>query len=713
LGDNVEIYAIAPTETTLKILTNDIGKDVQHKINSFTIDDFFKSVALKEEGYNLLTQAHKTISETKDQNKLNDKVDGEYLLDPKYFIKGEGDGAVLLTKEFLNQFVMIPDKAIAPKVLIADEMSKFTTLQWQILNHLGRSGVYDDRKFDNYYILPVGDDLQNGIVMNGHSYGMENIFVAKTTKLKVPIRAKNVHKNNNNILLEKFVEDVKRSAVNKKVGAIAPPTLTYYDEDVLVGDKFTSKLSDKDLDKLNTSKEIVILSDDKERDAKNIEQIQNFFKVKSPNKEIPVLSSEVQGREFDQVIILSDMKLANAGIGNRYSNAKNMYTLLSRAKEATLIVGEPTETLKNEASNFNTPLTIDQNIINTALEDRFKRLTDISEKYERKVKPQEKVDIIPEVIPNPENSIFDLEEYQPDIHSEPEPTYENKDYVKPEYIKEDNITFGYSFFNNIGTEADSILPFRDYKVGAESDESNKIISWEDLKNQLGDSITGTDLFSLPYRHTSDVLLKTVLSDYIKFKNKLLFSQIDDVVKAPDKYLNGMKYKADPELLVKKLDRYSNSYGKLVGSRKIQGDIYVLGKYIEVTESGNKYKKFITLAALPDINNDNVKKGLGEKGLESLRSLYAEINNSDNKEVNVNKEAISLYSGVVVPKDPMRDPKNAKTLSEPIEFADIADKLPGVTVSKEVNIFRNSIDFIRDQIQKHQQTKYEIKDEFAT
>ena len=39
------------------------------------------------------------------------------------------------------------------------------------------------------------------------TYGMENILVAKTTKLKVPIRARNIHKNQNNIILEKLTED--------------------------------------------------------------------------------------------------------------------------------------------------------------------------------------------------------------------------------------------------------------------------------------------------------------------------------------------------------------------------------------------------------------------------------------------------------------------------------------------------------------------------
>ena len=204
LGDTIEIIAVAPTQETLDVLSKDIKGNISLDINKQVKDQFLKNI-LTAEGYSLLEKAKESIEKV-ERPKLNDlSVDGH--LDPKYFVLGEGSGAILLTQDFFNDFVIVPAEDASPRVVVIDEMSKINTLEWQILNHISRKDTSGKRTYDNYYILTLGDEIQNGVDIGVENFGMDNIFVPGTVKLKNPIRSKNVHQNDNNITLENFANE--------------------------------------------------------------------------------------------------------------------------------------------------------------------------------------------------------------------------------------------------------------------------------------------------------------------------------------------------------------------------------------------------------------------------------------------------------------------------------------------------------------------------
>lgn len=204
LGDTIEIIAVAPTQETLDVLSKDIKGNISLDINKQVKDQFLKNI-LTAEGYSLLEKAKESIEKV-ERPKLNDlSVDGH--LDPKYFVLGEGSGAILLTQDFFNDFVIVPAEDASPRVVVIDEMSKINTLEWQILNHISRKDTSGKRTYDNYYILTLGDEIQNGVNIGVENFGMDNIFVPGTVKLKNPIRSKNVHQNDNNITLENFANE--------------------------------------------------------------------------------------------------------------------------------------------------------------------------------------------------------------------------------------------------------------------------------------------------------------------------------------------------------------------------------------------------------------------------------------------------------------------------------------------------------------------------
>ena len=145
LGDTIEIIAVAPTQETLDVLSKDIKGNISLDINKQVKDQFLKNI-LTAEGYSLLEKAKESIKKI-EKPKLNDlSVDGH--LDPKYFVSGEGSGAILLTQDFFNDFVIVPAEDASPRVVVIDEMSKINTLEWQILNHISRKDTSGKRTYD-------------------------------------------------------------------------------------------------------------------------------------------------------------------------------------------------------------------------------------------------------------------------------------------------------------------------------------------------------------------------------------------------------------------------------------------------------------------------------------------------------------------------------------------------------------------------------------
>jgi hypothetical protein len=341
--------------------------------------------------------------------------------------------------------------------------------------------------------LAAGDDLQNGVVLGDTSFGMESILLAHTIKLKVPIRAENAHQNDDVIKLERYVENLRQySYLNNNPSYVVkepmPPELNYYDKTMLQGSKFIPTLSIEDLKKLDPTKKIVILSDDQDRDKDNIELIQNYFK-ESANKEIPIYPSEVAGREFDQVIVLADIDKGE----HRYLTGKNLYTLLSRAHIATLVVGKAPLNIKQNELPYPAELSINQSIINNYLGKRFEELKELTKNYPN-IGEQDSTDTF-QATPGeniaPTDSWVDWGDgvgLSEEILVNTDTSNDTNTSEEPKKSKEysDDVTFGYSFFNNLGVEGDRIQidylndPTKKYVISDTTDLNGKKDQYTDV-----------------------------------------------------------------------------------------------------------------------------------------------------------------------------------------------------------------------------------------
>jgi hypothetical protein len=340
----------------------------------------------------------------------------------------------------------------------------------------------------------MGDDLQNGIKIGENDFNLDVVATANSVKLKNPIRSKNIHINRNNVALENKTQAIKQRLLYNSTVPDPSIILTYFEkgDNYLVGSKFskakTIKQIEAEIRKLDPEKEIVIVGEEIPADVQ--QALINVFgenteESRYGKKEIK-LFNEVLGREFDQVIIVSDLKQ-----DNMFTTMKNVYTLLSRAKDATLILSPfnlKGYNIENVESNYSDSFEMDKGIITTALKERLavleKLLQSLTKTEPVKTEPTESN--IEEVFNFEE--VVDLEEdereaeekieenrEEPDEESEIE-NRTNKE--KEEHETKSGNILGYSFFNNIGILGEEINAFLDYNIVFEGSPENEEIRGE-------------------------------------------------------------------------------------------------------------------------------------------------------------------------------------------------------------------------------------------
>ena len=672
-SENISIHALAPTPKTLTGLKENLKNQVSVEIKEDLIKDYIKTmIGSKYDEYmeqlNLIEQ---------------DKYDD---LNPEIFIKGEGDGAVAINEKWLDS-VFLGHNIEGSKIVMIDEMSQLSTLEWQMFNYLAKN--------NNYYVIAMGDNLQNGSKIGTTSFSTQNISTPRSIKLKSTIRSKNVHHNDNCILMENFTDAIYRDSYLKEPIKYRP-TLVYYDKTFLNGDKFVDNLTKADLLKLDTSKEIVFLTDSGKLSDSTQSLITSTLGIQSAD--IKVYSKNVQGEEFDQVVILDPIKISDSD----FDTIRSLYTLVTRSKIGTLIVGSKTLLdnfgIKTEMSLSTEEKVFDNDRAKDFLTKRIDELSDMTKDYKQS-DPIKHKDV--KVVNEKFNTDW-KETSDPEIITPISTTVQTKD---PSNI------LGYSFFNNIG-------------IHDISNNLDKIIGSDIDIDDLIKNSTGTDLGSiLRLVNISDQSVRDVVGDYIKWKNLVLFSTIDNTIYTrPDDFRLFNNDTKQKDLVIRKLKsgEYTDPYGKLVNSNALKGkDIYVLGMNVEIGGANH----FITLSALPDISNPAVKANVD---FEKLSKLYDLASKGD---ITVDSADIKTYMGVQVPT--MNDAqKDAFKKDSAITVKDLKAKFPGAFIS-EIKVFRGPkydahgvlqngdyLKYIKKTMEEYRQTPYntqgknETNDEFT-
>lgn len=480
-----------------------------------------------------------------------------------------------LTDSFKNKLLPFTKKT----VIFADEISYFSPIGLQIINHIA------SLPNSNLFLVGSGDNFQDSFVLSENNpYSLDHFHFMSPPKLKGVIRGKNIHKKDNNENLEILVKKI----VNEESIVIdSVKSLSYFqNETTLHGDKLVDTLEISDLKSLNPNLETAIITNDGTIDAETKVKIDSigFTNLKILKR------TDVKGEEFDQVISLVNLPIKNDNI-SKSVGIRRFYTLLTRAKTATLVVGnkdiiEALE-IKNVLRKTTSSIELDQ----TNIEEELKKRIDLLNSAFKETSQKKKVITIPtksDTIDIGDNDVPDMQ-----LESEVPPILEE------EKSKDgDNRFFSYSFYNVLHANADGKEILLKPTDGIESDLQvlNMLYSASDVSDNLKNK------------------KNTIINDFIQLKNTILHNFTKG-------YNN--KYKVTPKnsfssldlsngsLVIRKLymdDNFVKPFGKQAHKKDINNKSLTpnKGEYLFVAFKGNHKGKdfYITLSSLPNHNAED-------------------------------------------------------------------------------------------------------------
>ena len=292
----------------------------------------------------------------------------------------------------------------APEAIIIDEATHLSNLELQLLSHFA--------KLNETTLHFLGDNKQKGFNGYGQNINRENCFIIRAPELDISLRDNNMQHYTNLKTLEDLIttlQNADSSDDDYKVKiATIKSTLNnikfkVYTQDDVHGDLLTSSLTPDIISKFKENSEIGYVG--KNGETLNLLQKSGFKVTVLPE-------TDIQGQEFDYVVIdkdfdsdfSTDLKLLNF--------LQDLYTMISRGRNGSVIV-DPNNNLRRiigtnkeefVLSKVTSILKYAEDFRNKKLDDINKILANFKRKSETKpeVKPSTEPETKPETPPNSE-----------------------------------------------------------------------------------------------------------------------------------------------------------------------------------------------------------------------------------------------------------------------------------------------------------------------
>lgn len=669
-------------EASRNIITNNTVQE-NNKLQKVTESELLK-LLLKDS--NLFTEFIKAqdsmlsfINDNLDKISItsqnNDVIDNMSFpeFDTVIKIGGYTSDNIKISDEFKKKLENI--KLSKKTIIFADEVSYFSPLALQIISKIASNPD------SNLYFIGSGDNLQDSFTLSeDNPFSLDHFHYISAPRLKGVIRGQNIHKKDNNenleILVKKLIdnEDVPDSI----------KVLTYYQtNNILNGDKFTDTLDQSDLESLDKSLETAVITED----GLLTSDIEDKFK--KAGFDISKLKirkrTDVKGEEFDQVVSLVDLPIQDNNVSKSVA-ARRFYTLLTRAKVASIIVGNKsvidTLGIVNQSRKTTSPIIVNSSDVDKELDNRIKELENVS-------KEEITVKNVPEPT-IPEEPTFDISDLNPTVISTP--------VFEPIDTKQDkNVTDGfmvYSFSNILHGN------LQDNKLELKPLENNEIPSDLQILNLLGvreDKLSENGkLYVNNFIQMKNILLHRFVNgfkDSVAFKNNNIFSDLNNTLLS------------DGQLVLRKLKvdgQYIESFGKQAHKLDEEGNERkgVGEEYLYLSYKG-KYKGkdfYITLASLPNPNSINSK--FSDKKV-LLEKFYKQI--PINGDLPISGNILEVYSGISLVNEEgkiITKSSDSKIKIEANTFDEFIEKLQksrGLMVqnTSEISVFS----YDKDQVSK--------------
>ena len=222
-----------------------------------------------------------------------------------------------------------------PEKLIIDEITLFSSAEIQMLSEWA--------KLNNVDLLVLGDENQNGNQEAGYNIDPDYNIAFRTPRLSISLRQANYWKYLNQKPLEKMLDSL-RKADDKTAkilydqyskGDFKNYQLHYYQENgILTGDKLVSSVSDIDIQSLNGTIGYV---------GEETDELYQRLKASGKNISKALTSENIQGQEFDYIVVNKDWKFDNP---NRKGEnefkllqyLQDLYTTITRSRKGSIIL---------------------------------------------------------------------------------------------------------------------------------------------------------------------------------------------------------------------------------------------------------------------------------------------------------------------------------------------------------------------------------------
>lgn len=260
---------------------------------------------------------------------INDnKSDSKYYNSVKLL---DGSTGITLKKDSIT----FKDFA-APKLIIIDEVTHFSSIELQILNeYASKNGIR---------ILGLGDTNQNGFNRIGFNIDRETCFTIRAPKLSISLRDVNIQKQSN---LETILDLLNQLRVlsnkeddpfyehkHKQIqNYIKNLNFKVFNQDTLNGDLITNIISPELAQKIKISGASVGF-------VGNINS-KAFKALKDAGIEPTVLeATDVQGQEFDYIVVDKDWKydFEKSTPYETFNFLQDLYTMISRGKNGSILI---------------------------------------------------------------------------------------------------------------------------------------------------------------------------------------------------------------------------------------------------------------------------------------------------------------------------------------------------------------------------------------
>lgn len=222
-----------------------------------------------------------------------------------------------------------------PEKLIIDEITLFSSAEIQMLGEW--------TKLNNIKLIFLGDENQNGNQEAGYNIDPNYLFAFRTPRLSISLRQANYWKYLNQKPLEKMLDEL-RTADDKKAETLYQQYITgdfkeyqlhyYLENETFTGDMLSNTLTNEQIGLLNGSIGYI---------GEETDEIYQKLKNSGKNVSKALSPKDVQGQEFDYIIINKDWKFdsPNRKGSNEFKlfqYMQDLYTMITRSRKGSIII---------------------------------------------------------------------------------------------------------------------------------------------------------------------------------------------------------------------------------------------------------------------------------------------------------------------------------------------------------------------------------------